>query len=736
MVMKKEKLTQLTISGMICASCVHHVEEALLGVEGVNAVAVNLAERCAIVHGHVELQKLIVAVEKTGKKAQLLSDHQDDQEDERKSFKISLQRAGAAASLAIALMWVGMSSFLPSFDEAYGQTIWFGIGVLTLCVMFFSGRHFYVSAWQNLKHGISTMDTLISLGTGTAWLGSMAMVISPDLFPTQDQHLYFEAALMIIAFINIGHALEMRARGKTSSAIRSLIGLQARTARLIRQDDEIDIAIKAVQVGDLLRVRPGEKIAVDGVVVSGQSYINEAMISGEPMPILKQQGDVVVAGTMNGEGSLSYRAQHVGSDTTLAKMIQMVRAAQATKPKIGRLADKIASVFVPCVVGIALLTALIWLSVGPDPAWQYALLTSMTVLIIACPCALGLATPISIIVGMGNAAQLGILIRNGEALEKAALLDTIILDKTGTITEGKPTLSDIIATDPDHCLRLAAALEKHSEHPLAHAIVKEAEKKQLKLPDISDFHADTGMGVSAVCRGKTIVIGNQGCMKKHGVKVCDQEKKQFIQLAQEAKTPIFMAEGKSIIAILAVEDPIRGDARQNIQNMQQQGLDVRIFSGDQQATVQAIAQQVGIQHFVAELQPQDKLDKLTSLQQQGKKVAMVGDGMNDAPALAQADVGFAVGSGTDIAIEAADMTLMHHHLLHVLSAIHISQTTIRNIRQNLFAAFIYNILGIPIAAGVLYFSFDLLLSPMLAGAAMAISSLTVVLNANRMRNTS
>lgn len=731
----KEEPIHLTISGMTCASCVGHVEQALQGVKGVTSVTVNLAERCAVVYGDADIHKLIDAIATTGKKARPLSSQEDSHDEENKMFQSAILRSGVAAVFAIPLMMLSMLSYLPALDAPQGQAVWFGIGLLTLSIMFFSGRHFYVQAWQNLRHGISTMDTLISLGTGTAWLGSMSMVLFPSLFPPQGQHLYFEAALMIIAFINLGHALEMRARGKTSSAIRALIGLQARTARLIRNGEEVDISIDAVEVGDVLRVRPGEKIAVDGVVVSGQSYINEAMMSGEAMPIAKHEGDAVIAGTINGQGSLSYRAQHVGSETTLAKMIHMVRSAQASKPNIGRLADKIASVFVPCVVVIALATALLWLSVGPDPAWRYALLTSMTVLIIACPCALGLATPISIIVGIGNAAQDGILIRHGDALEQAATLDTVILDKTGTITEGKPTLSDIIATNPDQVLGLAAALEKHSEHPIAHAIVHAAQQQKINLPDISDFKAHTGMGIQATHLGDTIIIGNPTFMKSQGLNISDQQQTQLQQLAKEAKTPLLMAEDQRIIAILAIVDPIRSDAKQHIQAMQEQGLEVIIFSGDQEETVRSVASQVGISNFMAELQPQDKRSHIQRLQQQGKKVAMVGDGINDAPALAQANVGFAIGSGTDVAIEAASITLLHHYLKHVLSAIQISKATLRNIRQNLFAAFIYNIIGIPIAAGILYSSFDILLNPMLAGAAMAFSSLTVVLNANRMRNT-
>jgi len=732
---KTPSVVQLAITGMSCASCVKHVEDALKQVEGVRNVAVNLAERCAIIDGDTDPQQLIHAVYTTGKKASILSNHNTSNDaEENQQFYQSIQRSGIAAIIGIPLMLGSMFNGLPQLHQAQGQSIWFTIGILTAFTMFFSGKHFYVSAWQNLKHGISSMDTLISLGTGTAWLASMVIVSLPDLFPSQGQHLYFEASLMILAFINLGHALEMRARGKTSAAIRSLIGLQARTARLIRDGHEIDIAIEAVEVGDVLRVRPGEKVAVDGIVIEGQSDINESMISGEAMSIIKKEGDLIIAGTINGQGSLTYQALHVGSDTILAKIIQMVRSAQATKPKMGKLADQIAAIFVPCVVAISIITAIVWLSIGPDPVWRYALLTSMTVLIIACPCALGLATPISIIAGIGRAAQFGILIRNGEALEKSATLQTIILDKTGTITEGKPQVSDIIAHNINETIRLAAALETHSEHPLAQAIIQCAQEKDLQLPDITHFQAHVGMGITATLQQHSIAFGNLLLMQQQHVTISQETQQQLQQLASQAKTTILLAKNKQLLGIIAVADPIKKDAKKAIQHMQQQGLRVLMFSGDQHATAQAVAQQVGVDEFMAELHPQDKLTELSNLQQQGQSVAMVGDGINDAPALAQANVGFAMGAGTDVAIEAADITLIQGRLSGVVSAIHISRATIRNIRQNLFAAFIYNIMGIPIAAGVLYPWFGLLLSPMIAGAAMAASSLTVVLNANRIRN--
>jgi len=732
---QNKPLTQLAITGMSCASCVKHVEEALQSVTGVTSVAVNLAERCAMVYGESNISDLIQAVARTGNQASLLrNDHTQQQQEEKLSFQKSIKRAAVAASLGIPLMLGSMLGWFPSLQDESGALVWRALGLLSLLVMFFSGRHFYISAWNNLKHGISTMDTLISLGTGTAWLASMGIVLWPDLFPSQGQHLYFEAALMILAFINLGHALEMRARGKTSAAIRSLIGLQARTARLIRDGKHVDIAIEAVQVGDLLRVRPGEKIAVDGVVMSGQSDIDEAMISGEPLPVMKTKGDHVIAGTVNGQSSLTYQALHVGSDTVLAKIINMVRSAQASKPKIGRLADQISAIFVPCVVGIALLTALIWFFFGPEPVWRYALLTSMTVFIIACPCALGLATPISIIAGIGRAAQFGILIRNGEALEKAAHLKTIILDKTGTVTEGKPRVCDVVAQNKDEVLCLAAALEAHSEHPLAKAILLAVENKGLAYAEVTNFKAHVGMGMTAMLDGEHMSLGNQALMQQQKVKLSEKDKQQLKQFASQAKTPILLAKAQNLLGIIVVADPIKKGAKEAIAHMQAQGLQVLMFSGDQQGTVEAVAKQVGVDAFKAELHPQDKLRHLSLLQDQGQSVAMVGDGINDAPALAQANVGFAMGAGTDVAIEASDITLMHGQLAAVVSAITISRSTIRNIRQNLFAAFVFNSLGIPIAAGVLYPWFGLLLNPMLAGAAMAVSSLVVVLNANRMRH--
>jgi Cu+-exporting ATPase len=564
----------------------------------------------------------------------------------------------------------------------------------------------------------------------------MVIVVWPNWVPVSAQHAYFEAAAIIIALINFGAALEMRARGKTSEAIKRLIGLQPRTARVVRSGIEADVAIEDVGLDETLRVRPGERIAVDGEILEGHSSVDESMLTGEPAPVQKQRGDEVVAGTINTSGTFLFRARRIGKETVLAQIIEMVRAAQSSKPAIGRLADRVASVFVPTVLIIAVATFLAWFYFGPPgQSTTLALVTAMTVLIIACPCALGLATPISIMVGIGKAAEAGILIRNGDALQQAGRLDTIVLDKTGTVTEGRPSVSEIILAgrwQEEELLRWSASVEKGSEHPLAEAIMSAAADRKISLTAAENFSAIAGHGVSAVIDGQQVLLGNRQLMQELDVDigaVADAASK----LTHKAHTPVFVAVDGEMAGVIGIADAIKEDSKAAIRRLRGMGLKVVLLTGDNEATATAVARQVGIEQVVADVLPQDKASRVAQLQHLGERVGMVGDGINDAPALAGADVGFAIGTGTDVAIESADITLMGGSLHGVPDAINISRATVRNIKQNLFGAFVYNSLGIPIAAGVLYPFIGVLLNPMIAGGAMALSSLTVVSNANRLR---
>jgi len=576
---------------------------------------------------------------------------------------------------------------------------------------------------------------LIALGTGTAWLYSMVVVFAPEIVPLMARHVYFEATAMIIGLINLGLALEVKARGKTSEAIKRLIGLQAKTARVIRDDKDIDIPIEDVLLNDLIRVRPGEKISVDGDVVEGHTSIDESMLTGEPMPVEKSMGGQVVAGTINKSGSIVFKATRVGKDTALAQIINMVKRAQNSKPPIGRLADVISAYFVPVVMIIAVLSALVWMNFGPSPAIAYAMVSATTVLIIACPCALGLATPMSVMVGVGKAAEAGVLIRNGEALQTASKITTMVLDKTGTITQGAPKVTDIIVAGSqteDEILMLVASLEAGSEHPLAMAIVESAADKGISPKKVTDFASLSGMGVQATLQNKRLLFGNEKLMKQQGIAI-DKFVDKAQQLAAEAKTPMYFAVDAELAAVIAVADPIKSDSIEAIKRLQNNGIRVVMLTGDNRMTAHAVANMVGITDFVAEVMPEDKAKKVAEYQANGEIVGMTGDGINDAPALAHANVGFAIGTGTDVAIESADITLMRGSLHGLADAIAVSKATLTNIKQNLFGAFIYNVAGVPFAAGLLYPFFGLLLSPVIAGAAMAFSSLTVVTNANRLR---
>lgn len=729
---------RLSISGMSCAGCVSTVENALRDVPGVAVANVNFAEHTALIEGEVDSQSLIDAVTAAGYTAAELASEEAEQEKEAielEYYRALLRKSLVAAIVGIPLFVGGMSGLFPALGEPYGQLVWLLAGAATLGVMIFSGGHFYTSAWNAFRRHNANMDTLIALGTGTAWLFSIIISVHPDLVPPIARHVYFEAAVIIIALINFGSALEMKARGKTSEAIKRLIGLQPKVALVVRDGKEKEIPISEVGLDETIRVRPGECIPVDGVIITGQSNIDESMLSGEPVPVAKGKDDEVTGGTINGNGSFLFQSKRIGSDTVLAQIIDMVRQAQSSKPAIGRLADQVAAIFVPSVLIIAVITFLLWFNFGPDPRISFTLVTTMTVLIIACPCALGLATPISIMVGIGKAAEFGILIRNGDALQEAGRLTTVVLDKTGTVTEGKPAVTKIITNDKfseQDILQIAASLEAASEHPLAQAVLNAAAKKSLPLNEVAGFKAITGYGVEGVVNGMSVLLGNARLLAQNKIPTGSIHN-ELTHLSAKGHTPVMLAVDGILAGVIAIADPIKADSAEAIKFMHKLGLKVVMLTGDNLVTANAVAKQVGIDEVMAEVLPRDKDDKIAELQKKGEVVAMVGDGINDAPALARADVGFAIGSGTDVAIESADITLMRGSLFGVGDAIGISRATVRNIKQNLFGAFIYNTLGIPVAAGILYPVLGILLNPMIAGAAMAMSSVTVVTNANRLR---
>ena len=732
---------QLIIEGAGCASCVGKIEGALKATLGVVSAEMNFADRTVTVSGAAKTEELIKAVESVGYNAKPIDDSSaTDALDEKEAadwayYKKLMRDTFIALSLGVPLMIYSIVVGEMTVETNLERMSWLVVGILTFGVMYFSGKHFYVCSWKSFKNHSANMDTLIALGTGTAWVYSMVVVFAPEAVPLMARHVYFEATAMIIGLIDLGLALEIKARGKTSEAIKRLIGLQAKTATVVRDNKEVQIGIEQVLLNDIVKVKPGEKIPVDGVVLEGHTSIDESMLTGEPMPVEKAEEDEVVAGTLNKSGMILFKATRVGKDTALAQIINMVKRAQNSKPPIGRLADVISAYFVPVVMIISILSSLAWLNFGPDPAIVFAIVSATTVLIIACPCALGLATPMSVMVGVGKAAEAGVLIRNGEALQTASKITAMILDKTGTITEGAPKVTDIVlakATDEKDVLQLAASLESGSEHPLAQAIVESALDQDIELLKIESFNAITGFGVEASCNNKALLFGNDKLMKLKGIDLTGFVE-QAQSLAKEAKTPMYFAVNGELAAIIAVADPIKSDSISAIKRLQTNGIRVIMLTGDNKETAAAVAKKAGISEFFAEVLPEDKANKVNELQDNGETVGMTGDGINDAPALALADVGFAVGTGTDVAIESSDITLMRGSLHGLADAIAVSKATLRNIKQNLFGAFVYNVAGIPFAAGILYPFFGILLSPVIAGAAMAFSSLTVVSNANRLR---
>lgn len=738
--------TELQIGGAGCASCISKIESALNNVPGVSKAQMNFAERTVAVEGDASSEQLIHAIEAIGYTAQVTnaSDLNQAQQDRDKSDHIYYRRLirdmWLALGLGIPLMLYGLAGGSMTINSPQEQVSWLIVGLLTLAAMYIAGGRFYIGAWRSLINKSATMDTLIALGTGAAWLYSIVVVLVPSLIPELARHIYFEASAMIIGLINLGLALEVKARGRTSDALKRLIGLQPKTARRLLEGEEIDVAIAEVEIGHLIRVRPGEKIPVDADVTEGATSIDESMLTGEPIPVEKKCGDSVSAGSINKTGSIVIKATAVGEHTALSNIISLVKQAQNSKPPIGRIADTISAYFVPTVVVIALLSAIVWLNWGPTPSYAYALVAATTVLIIACPCALGLATPMSIMVGVGKAAEYGVLIRNGEALQTTSKITTMVLDKTGTITVGAPHVTEIITGSQFHeeeLLKLAASVELRSEHPLAQAIIDCAKARGIAAVDAHDFDAVSGKGIVATVDSKKVLLGNIALMKENNISLqmdnAQDPHELASSLASEAKTPMFLGVDDKFAGIIAVSDPIKDDSISAIQRLKKMGIKPVMLTGDNQLTAEAVAKKVGIKDFVAEVLPEEKANTVNSLQSSGEIVGMVGDGINDAPALASADVGFAIGTGTDVAIESADITLMRGSLHGLVDAISVSKAILKNIKQNMWGAFIYNTLGIPVAAGVFYPVLGLLLNPVVAGLAMAFSSVTVVSNANRLR---
>ena len=689
------------------------------------------------------LPQLNVAIESWGYKTRpAASDQPADQQEAAhdKEYHSLMNKFWLAAIISIPILLTAYPKFIPiirDWSMATLRTAWFGAAILTIPVLIYSGGHFFTGAWAALKHRAANMNTLIALGTGAAWLYSTVAILFPSIFPEGTSEPFFDVVAVVIALVVLGQALEIRAKGRTSEAIKKLMGLQAKTARVIRDGQELDIPVEEVLVADVIQVRPGEKIPVDGVIVEGSSAVDESMLTGESMPASKKTGDEVIGATLNKTGAFKFLATKVGKDTALAQIVKMVQDAQNSKAPIARLADTISGYFVPVVMILAVATFVIWFDFGPVPQLVYALVTAVSVLIIACPCALGLATPMSLMVGIGKGAENGILIRSGEALQTAQSIKTVVLDKTGTITKGKPELTDVVIAQQsgfgkDEMLSLAAAVETVSEHPLAEAIVEGAKAKGLALSKPEAFEAIPGHGVTATVAGRQVSLGNLKMMQRLAVDLGDLETKSET-LANDGKTPMFVAVDGKAAGIIAVADTVKEDSKGAIAALHQMGIEVVMITGDNRRTAEAIARQVGVDRVLAEVLPENKAHNVHLLQAEGKKVAMVGDGINDAPALAQADVGLAIGTGTDVAIEASDITLIKGSLKGVVTAIEVSRATMRNIKQNLVGAFIYNTIGVPIAMGVLFPFFGLLLSPLLAGAAMAFSSVTVVSNANRLR---
>ncbi len=747
--------TRFLIKNMHCSSCVTRIEHALKMTPGVVSARANLGPKAVDVEYQpetVDFAAIRQAIESGGHKideprpADIKSAVEEDVDSEeisrQQEYRTLMRKFWFAALISIPVMGLSYPDLIPGLREwmpagsENRRIVWAFLGLLTLPVLLWSGSQFYVGMWQALKHRSANMHTLIAIGITAAFVYSVVAVAYPDMFPTVElAEVFWDVSAVVVALVVLGLALELKAKGRTSEAIKKLMGLQAKTARVIRDGKEVDLPVEEVVVGDVLIVRPGEKIPVDGMITDGSSAIDESMITGESMPVEKHVEDEVIGGTLNKTGSFRFRATKVGKDTALASIIRMVKDAQGSKAPIQRIVDMVSGYFVPTVMILAILAFIAWYIFGPEPRIIYATIVLVTTLIIACPCALGLATPTSLTVGIGKGAENGVLIRSGDALQTSEKLDALILDKTGTITRGEPALTDVVTVqdfDEVEILGLAASLERGSEHPLGEAIVKGAEKRKIEMNNAEGFAAIPGHGVSGGISGKDVLLGNAKLMRDRNIEITSLAT-EWERLAGEGKTPMYVAIDGKAAGLVAVADTVKPDSRDAIALLKQMGIEVVMLTGDNQRTADAIAREVGIDRVLAEVLPDDKAREVQKLQLEGKRVGMVGDGINDAPALAKADVGFAIGTGTDVAIEASDVTLIKGSLVGVATAIEISQATMKNVRQNLFGAFGYNTLGIPVAMGLLYPFTGLLLSPLIAAAAMAFSSVTVVTNANRLR---
>ncbi|MBW3467075.1 heavy metal translocating P-type ATPase [Arthrospiribacter ruber] len=736
---EKNKLKKDTfpVGGMSCAACASSVESILSNTEGVSKASVNFASNSVLVEYDPAIKKedLRSALQSVGYELIIEEDNPSEVQEElqRQKYEDIKKRTIWSAVFTLPVFIIGM------FYMEWVMGRWISM-VLTLPVLFYFGRSFFVNAWKQARHGKANMDTLVALSTGMAFIFSFFNTVYPDFWHQRSihPHVYYEAAVVIITFISLGKLLEEKAKSNTSSAIKKLMGLQPKTLKAIVNGEEQEIPISSVEKGFTILVRPGEKIPVDGKVISGSSYVDESMITGEPVPVSKSKGEKVFAGTVNQKGSFHFEAEKVGAETLLSQIIKMVQEAQGSKAPVQKLVDKIAGIFVPIVMVIAVLTFLIWMLVGGDEAFTHALLTSVAVLVIACPCALGLATPTAIMVGMGKGAENNILIKDAESLELGHKVNAVVLDKTGTITEGKPTATDMYwekdVKEIPMLESILLALESQSEHPLAEAVVKKLKEDGVKASDIDAFESITGRGIKASgASGRTYLIGNRALMHDQQVSISEETKTIASNWQEEAKTVVYFSDDKSVLAVIAIADKIKPSSKSAIEKLKKRGVKVYMLTGDNQQTAEAVAKSLGLTSFKAEVLPSDKADFVKELQGKGKVVAMVGDGINDSQALAQADVSMAMGHGTDIAMDVAKMTLITSNLESIPKALKLSSLTVMGIRQNLFWAFIYNVIGIPIAAGVLYPVNGFLLDPMIAGAAMAFSSVSVVANSLRLK---
>lgn len=741
-----EKAT-LAVRGMTCAACVRRVRQALSRVPGVLETDVNFAtERATVsfIRGQVGVSDLVRAVQEAGYSVIQSPQEGDLLEQERLAREEALGALRRRFILGVGLL---VPMLLVCYWEPLGLQSLISMGretnfliqlLLQTPIQFWVGWQFYKGAWAAARHRTTDMNTLIAVGTSAAYAYSVLATFFPALFSARGlfAEVYFDTAGAIIVIILLGRMLEARAKGRTSEAIQRLMGLQPRKARILREDRELEVPVEEVRVGDVVLVRPGERIPVDGVVVEGGSAVDESMVTGESLPVDKGPGDEVIGATLNRTGAFTFRATRVGRDTVLARIVRMVEEAQGSKPPIARLADVIASRFVPGVMAAGAMTFVAWWIWGPEPRLTYAVLNFVAVMIVACPCALGLATPTSVMVGTGKGAELGILIRSAEVLETAHKLDAIVLDKTGTLTRGEPSITDLVPVSPwseEDLLRLVASAERRSEHPVAQAVVKKALEMGLALSDPEGFEALPGHGLEAQVGDSSLLVGTEALIRQKGLSIEEHFQRQALGLAQEGKTVIFVAVDGGVAGLMGVADTLKEESRDAVEELEAMGLEVIMMTGDNPRTAQVVARQLGIERVLAEVLPGDKAKEVRRLQAEGKRVGMVGDGINDAPALAQADVGMAIGTGTDVAMESSDIILMRGDLKGIAAAIALSRATISNIRQNFFWAFAYNIILIPVAAGALFPFFGILLSPIFAAVAMGLSSVTVVSNALRLR---